>query len=45
MSPWQIAWFASGNGWVEDDAAPQDALHDMDGVLAAAADLTTADFG
>lgn len=46
MSPWQIAfWFASGNGWVEDDAAPQDALHDMDGVLAAAADLTTADLG
>ena len=40
MSPRQIAlWFASGNGWVEDDAAPQDALHDMDGVLAAAADF------
>ena len=40
MSPWQIAfWFASGNGWITNDAAPQDALDDMAGVLAAAADL------
>ena len=46
MSPWQIAfWFASGNGWIENDAAPQDALHDMSGVLAAAADLATDDLG
>ena len=44
MSPWQIAfWFASGNGWIENDAAPQDALHDIDGVLAAAADLASDD--
>ena len=40
MSPWQIAfWFASGNGWIANDAAPQNALDDMAGVLAAAADL------
>lgn len=40
MSGWKVAfWFASGNGWVENGAAPQDALHDMTGVLAAAADL------
>ena len=46
MSPWQIAfWFASGNGWIENDAAPQDALHDIDGVLAAAADLASDDLG
>jgi len=46
MSPWQIAfWFASGNGWIENDAAPQDALHDMDRVLAAAADLGSDDLG
>lgn len=46
MSPWQIAfWFASGNGWIENDAAPQDALHDMAGILAAAADLAADDPG
>ena len=46
MSPWQIAfWFASGNGWIENDAAPQDALHDMGGVLAAAADLASGSLG
>ena len=46
MSPWQIAfWFASGNGWIENDVAPQDALHDMAGVLSAAADLTADDLG
>ena len=46
MSPWQIAfWFASGNGWIENDAAPQDALHEFDGVLAAAADLASDDLG
>lgn len=46
LSPWQIAfWFASGNGWIENDAAPQDALHDMAGVLAAAADLASDDLG
>ena len=46
MSPWQIAfWFASGNGWIEDDKAPQDALHDMDHVLAAAADLASDEVG
>ena len=46
MSPWQIAfWFASGNGWIENDAAPQNALHDMGGVLAAASDLASDDLG
>ena len=46
MSPWQIAfWFVSGNGWIEDDKAPQDALHDMDHVLEAAADLASEDIG
>lgn len=46
MSPWQTAfWFASGNGWIENDAAPQDALHDLAGVLAAAADLASDDLG
>lgn len=46
MSPWQIAfWFASGNGWIENDAAPQGALHDMDSVLAAVADLGFDDVG
>ena len=46
MSPWQIAfWFASSNGWIEDDRAPQDALHEMDLVLAAAADLASEDIG
>jgi hypothetical protein len=46
MSPWQIAfWFASANGWIEDDKAPQDALHDMDRILAAAADLASGDIG
>ncbi|MDE0033763.1 MAG: hypothetical protein OXU75_11585 [Deltaproteobacteria bacterium] len=46
MSPWQIAfWFASGNGWIANDAAPQDALDDMAGMLAAAADLATGDLG
>ncbi len=46
MSPWQIAfWFASGNGWIENGAAPQNALHDMSGVLAAAADLGSDDLG
>lgn len=46
MSPWQIAfWFASGNGWIEDDKAPQDALHDLAHVLAAAADLASDEVG
>ena len=46
MSPWQVAfWFASANGWIEDDKAPQDALHDMDRILAAAADLASGDIG
>lgn len=46
MSSWQISfWFASGNGWIANDAAPQDALHDMSGVLAAAADLACDDLG
>lgn len=46
MSPWQIAfWFATGNGWIENDAAPQDAFHDMAGILAAAADLADDDLG
>ena len=46
MSPWQIAfWFASSNRWIEDDKAPQDALHDIDRVLAAAADLASDDIG
>ncbi len=46
MSSWQIAfWFASGNGWIENDATPQEALHDMSGVLAAAADLASDDLG
>ena len=46
MSPWQIAfWFASSNRWIEDDKAPQEALHDIDRVLAAAADLAADDIG
>ncbi len=46
MSPWQIAfWFTSKNGWLENDAVPQDALHDISGVLAAAADLTSDNLG
>ena len=46
MSPWQIAfWFASSNRWIEDDNAPQEALHDVDRVLAAAAQLASDDIG
>ena len=46
MSPWQIAlWFASSNRWIEEDSAPQEALHDIDRVLAAAADLASDDIG
>ncbi|MYN64829.1 MAG: hypothetical protein F4X11_07365 [Acidobacteria bacterium] len=46
MSPWQLAfWFASSNRWIEDDTAPQGALHDIDRVLAAAADLASDDIG
>lgn len=46
MSPWQIAlWFASKNGWVEDDEAPENALHDMDGILKAVADLASDEVG
>ena len=46
MSPWQIAfWFASSNRWIEDDNAPQEALQDIDRVLAAAAELASDDIG
>ena len=46
MSPWQIAlWFASSNRWIEEDNAPQEALHDIDRVLAAAADLASDNIG
>ena len=46
MSPWQIAfWFASSNGWIEGDNAPEEALDDIDRVLAAAADLASDDVG
>lgn len=46
MSPWQTAfWFASSNRWIDDDNAPQEALHDIDRVLSAAANLASADIG
>ena len=46
MSPWQIAfWFASSNRWIEDDKPPQEGLDEIDRVLAAAADLASADVG
>lgn len=42
IPPWDIAfWFATRNEWLENDAPPQDALHDMANVLAAAADLAS----
>ena len=46
MSPWQVAfWFASSNRWVEDDKPPQEALDEIDRVLAAATDLASDEIG